>query len=126
MREAFGQLWKKAVMPVICAALLLATMGMTALAATSGSLVATQKNGTAVATLKNSNGNTRYCHVMIRASSNGRSYTTTATKSGRIASKKTITVTKAIQSKFVQGVGVIYKSGAPESGAAWSETVQIK
>lgn len=118
MRELFRQLWKKAVTPVICAALLLATMGMTALAATSGALVGTQKNGTAEAKLKNSNGNTRYCHVMIRASSNGSSYTTTATKSDRTPSGKTITATAAIQSKYVRGVGVIYNSGAPESGQA--------
>lgn len=126
MMRNFGKLLEKAVTPVICAALLIATMGLTAFAATSGTLTGSLSNNTAKAVLKNTSGDTRYCHVMIQESDNGSSYTTTATNSGRISSGNTISASKKLTKNHARGVGEIYKSGASESGVALTKYTQIK
>lgn len=122
----FSKLLKKAVTPVICAALLIATMGLTAFAATNGMVTGDLGNSTGIAKLKNMSDGSRYCQVMIRESNNTSSYTTIAYNSGCISSGNTISTSGKITKSHAKGVGLIYNSGAPESGVAWSQSKQIK
>lgn len=75
----------KATKPIICAVLLVATMGMTVFAA-SGTLTGSLSNNVGKAELKNTSGNTRYCHVLIRQYNSTSAYTTVSSNAGSIDS----------------------------------------
>ncbi len=126
MTESIIKLLKKTTTPVICIALLVATMGMTVLAATNGTLTGSLTNSTGKAELKNKSGNTRYCHVMVREYDSTSSYSTVASNSGNISSGNKISASGKISKNHAQGVGVIYNSSTPQSGAALTKYTSIK
>ena len=117
---------KKVSTPVICVALLIATMGMTVFAATSGTLTGSLDNNTGKAKLKNTSGNTRYCGVSVQQSDNTTSYSTVSSNFGNISSGNTISSSATITKSHARGVGMIYNSATLQSGLALTKYTTIK
>lgn len=127
MIKSFKKVFKKATTPAICAALLMATMGMTAFAAASGTLTGSLNNNVGTAKLTNTSGNTRYCTVAIREYNATTSNSSiVSSNAGNISNGNSISTSGTITKNHAQGVGVIYNSAAPESGAATTKYTTIK
>lgn len=120
------KIMKKTITAVICAMLLAATMGMTALAA-SGDIWGSLFGNTGYATVENTSGSTRYCSVTLREYDYSPSnYTLVTANSGTISSGNTITATGEISKLHAQGYGYVYKSSVYQSGVEWTQNTQIK
>lgn len=111
---------------VVCAALLVCSLGMTAFAA-SGSITGSLSGTTGKATLKNTSGFATYCMVFLQEYNTGISdLRTIKSTGGVISSGNTISATGTINKSHAKGVGEVYNSAAPASGVAKSYYTQIK
>ncbi len=112
---------------VICAALLVCSMGMTTFAAASGSLTGSLSGSTGKATFKNTSGFTTYCMVFLQEySGTTADIRTIKSTGGVISSGNKISASGTISKSRAKGVGQVYNSSAPASGVAKTYYTQIK
>ena len=117
---------KKAITAVVCAMLLVGTMGMTALAA-NGQIWGSLDGSWGTVTLKNTGGTTRYCYVVLREYDTGPSqYNIVSRNSGVLSNENTISTGGTITKKAATGVGMVYNSSPSQSGVSWTGTTRIK
>ncbi|MBD5095706.1 MAG: hypothetical protein HDT40_01665 [Lachnospiraceae bacterium] len=120
------KIMKKAITAIICAMLLVGTMGMTALAA-SGDIWGNLSGNWGTATLQNTSGNTRYCVITIRQYDYDPSkYTLVSSNQAVMSSGNTVTTRGEISDMHAIGVGLVYNSAQYQSGIGWRDTTQIK
>lgn len=107
--------------------MMVATMGMTALAASSGVLTGALSNDTATATLKNTSEGKRFCQVTVLEYDNNPNVTSTvAVSSGNISPGNTVSASGKVSKAYARAVGSVYNSETQQSGVAKSYNTQIK
>ncbi|MCM1128246.1 MAG: hypothetical protein NC429_17480 [Lachnospiraceae bacterium] len=117
---------KKAITAVVCAMLLVGTMGMTVLAA-NGQIWGSLNGSWGSATVKNTGGTTRYCYVAIRQyDTDPNQYTIVSSNAGVLSNGNTITTGGWITKNSAIGFGMVYNSSPQQSGVSWTETTRIK
>ncbi|MDE5872482.1 MAG: hypothetical protein K2H07_01065 [Lachnospiraceae bacterium] len=121
------KIMRKAITAVVCAMLLVGTMGMTALAAYGG-ISGSLKDDVGTVTMQNTSGTTRKCYLTLREYNgyNSSNYNIVSSNSGTISSGNTISTSGKITKEHAKGVGLIYNSSESQSGVASTLTTQIK
>lgn len=117
---------KKISTMVLGVSLLVATMGVTAMAA-SGNIYGSLNGTYGSVTLQNTSGNIRYCVITLRQYNSSESnYSTVSANSGNLSSGNTITTSGPVYDTHAVGVGYIYNSGSSNSGVALTKKTYIK
>lgn len=129
MRKSFSSKVRRLATPLICGAVVLASVGATALAAVgevSGSLV--NNNGTV--TLKNTSGSARYCTTYLRRYNEGddidKIYEAYKYNSGVISNGNTIASSGIITTDHARGYGSVYAGTASMVPVEYTIWTQVK
>lgn len=119
---------KKLATPIICGAVVLASVGATAFAAGTGSITGRMTGNFAKVTLNNTSGSTRYCCVAINEYDDALNpiYYTVNVNSGNISDGKSLLTSGTVEMKYALGQGSIYRGGSPLSGIDVGYEISLK
>ncbi len=118
--------FKKIITAGICVMMLVSTMGMTALAA-QGMLTVGKNDNYYTVTLMNTSGNTRYCVVALRQyDRTPADYIKVSSRERSLPDNSSIKTGGVVTKNHAYGVGIVYYSGEPESGAQWEDSIVVK